>query len=155
MLMFWISHTWPSMHNSVWVATGDPVPSPHWDQCHATSTAGCGKQQPKEHFETVCVCVAADSVTGVGVSNSCLYNHSSSGSGRQGKNWHLYCCSVMAPIVTLCQKVTYEKNHTISGFVTDMGKAIFYFFLGHWESSCCQKMTWGSSGKFKRKKGVR
>lgn len=78
---------------------------------------------------TVCLCCSTDSMTRVGVLNSCLYHHSSSGSGRRIKQWHLHCCSVTVLIVTLCQKVPFA-NHRNSGFDMNIGKAVLkYFFM--------------------------
>lgn len=46
-------------------------------------TISCRKSRRDVEYYSVCLCSHADSMASVGVSNSCLYHHSSSGSGRQ------------------------------------------------------------------------
>lgn len=76
----------------------------------------------------MCLCSRTDCMTSVGVSNSCLYHHSSARSGRQIKHWHLHYCSITVLIVTLCQKVPYAKPQKLR-ICHQYWKSCILFFL--------------------------
>ena len=92
----------------------------------------------------MCLCSHTDCMTSVGVSNSCLYHHSSA---RSVKHWHLHYCSITVLIVTLCQKVPYAKPQKLRICHEYWKSCILCFFVGLWEVGQCQKMCSGPSGK--------